>query len=108
MKIDNIKMSYSKLSLSRKDFETNAPLTFQKLLNNKDLTDVTLVTGDDQQIRAHKIILSSSSPFFRNIFIRNPRQNPLLYLKDITSKFLEGGCTKRDRFIKTLKTTPKP
>ena len=82
-------MSYEKLSLAWRDFETNAPYTFQALWNSKDLTDVTLVTGDDQQIRAHKLILSSSSPFFRNIFIRNTHQNPLLYLKDITCKFLE-------------------
>ena len=38
-------------------------------------------TVDDQQIRAHKVILSSCSQFFRNIFVMNPHQHPLLYLK---------------------------
>ena len=69
-------------------FETNAPNTFRKLWNDQDFADVTLATVDCQQIRAHKVILSSCSEFFRNIFLKNPHQNPLLYLKDIRYKEL--------------------
>ena len=57
--------------------------------NYEDFADVTLAIGDDQQIRAHKIILTSGSEFFQNIFMRNPHQNPLLYLNDATCKFLK-------------------
>ena len=52
-------------------------------------TDVTLVTMDDKQIKAHKLILSSSSNFFKNIFVTNPHPNTLIYLKDINHKELE-------------------
>ena len=54
-------------------------------VNDQAFTDVTLATLDNQHVRAHKIILSSGSTFFKNILVRNLHQNPLIYLKDITS-----------------------
>ena len=70
-------------------FQTNASKSFQELLNDQYLSDVTLVTGDDRLIRAHKIILCSSSAFFRNILRKYPHQNPLIYLKDIKYRYLD-------------------
>ena len=69
-------------------FEKNAHNTFINLWNDQGFADVTLATVDDQQIRAHKVILGSCSEFFRNIFLKNPHQNLLLYLKDIRYKEL--------------------
>ena len=65
------------------------PNTFRHIWNDQNFTDTTLVTGDNQQIQAHKVILSSCSLFFRNILLKNPHQNPLLYLKDIRHKELK-------------------
>ena len=79
----------NKMVLTRNDFETNAPNSFRNLWKDGHFTDVTLATKDDQQIRVHKVILSSCSPFFRNILLKNPHQNPLLYLKDIKYRELE-------------------
>ena len=76
------------LNLHWENFETNAANTFRQMWNDQDLTDVTLATVDDQQIRAHKLILSSCSKFFKNIFVKNPNMNPPLYLKDIKYKEL--------------------
>ena len=76
-------MTDNTLGLRWHNFETNATNTFRKLWNDQDFADVTLATVDDQPIRAHKVILSSCSEFFRNIFVKNPHQNPLLYLKGI-------------------------
>ena len=58
--------SYNKLfsmvyNLEYTDFQINIPKLFHELMNDKYLADVTLVTEDDIQVRAHKIILSSSS-----------------------------------------------
>merc|ERR1719220_247836 len=62
-----------------------------KPLKNSEMTrtffDVTLAC-DDEQIQAHKVILSACSPFFRNILRRNPHQHPLLYLKGVKYKEL--------------------
>ncbi len=54
-------------------------------MNDQAFTDVTLATLDNQHVRAHTIILSFGSTFFKNIFVRNLHQNPLVYLQDITS-----------------------
>ena len=81
-------MNDNTVKLGWDNFETNAPNTFRKLWNDQYFSDVTLATVDDQQIIAHKVILSSCSKFFRNIFVKNPHQNPLLYLKGIRYKEL--------------------
>ena len=81
-------MSCNTMQLRWDHFETNAPNTFRNLWNDQDFVDVTLATADDKQIRAHKVILSSCSQFFRNILLKNPHQNPLLYLKGIRYKEL--------------------
>ena len=65
------------------DYETNISLAFRELREEKDFFDVTLVCDDDNQIQAHKVILSACSPFFRNILRRNSHQHPLLYLKGV-------------------------
>ena len=48
-------------NLEYTDFQINISKLFQELMNDKYLADVTLVTEDDIQVRAHKIILNSSS-----------------------------------------------
>ena len=75
-------MAREKFCLRWNDFETNISLAFRELRDDKDFFDVTLAC-DDEQIQAHKIILSACSPFFRNILRRNPHQHPLLYLKGV-------------------------
>jgi len=75
-------MSSEKFCLRWNDFETNISTAFRELRDDKDFFDVTLACDDDQ-IQAHKVILSACSPFFRNILRRNPHQNPLLYLKGV-------------------------
>ena len=76
-------MSQEKYNLSWNEFGTSAENTFRNLMNDKDFTDVTLVSCDGKQIKAHKVIISSCSPFFHQILLENPHQSPLLFLKDI-------------------------
>merc|ERR1712112_94975 len=42
------------------------------------------------QIKAHKVILSASSPFFKNILAKNAHIHPLLYMKGTNGKVLEA------------------
>ena len=60
-----------------------APETLSKLWKQKDFTDVTLVSTDSNQTEAHRGILAASSPFFRNILLKNPHPKPLLYLSNV-------------------------
>jgi len=75
-------MGTEKFCLRWNDFETNISSAFQELRDDKDFFDVTIAC-DDEQLQAHKVILSACSPFFRNILRRNPHQHPLLYLKGV-------------------------
>ena len=47
------------------------------------LTDVTLAT-ETKTYKAHKLILSACSPYFRNLFINNPCKHPTVFFKDIS------------------------
>ena len=75
-------MGSEKFCLRWNDFESNISSAFRELRDDKDFFDVTLAC-DDEQIQAHKVILSACSPFFRNILRHNPHQHPLLYLKGV-------------------------
>ena len=76
-------MSSETFSLSWNQFGSSAQSTFRNLINDQNFTDVTLVSSDNKQIKAHKVILSSCSKFFNQILLSNPHQHPLLFLKDI-------------------------
>ena len=71
-----------KFCLRWNDFENNISSSFQELREDKDFFDVTLAC-DDNQLQAHKVILSACSPFFRSVLKKNPHQHPLLYLKGV-------------------------
>jgi len=75
-------MATEKFCLKWNDFESNISVAFRDIRDEKDFFDVTLACDDDQ-IQAHKVILSACSPFFRNVLKRNPHQHPLLYLKGV-------------------------
>jgi len=64
-------------------FQRNLKSTFSDLATEQYFTDVTLVCEGEKQIAAHKIVLSASSPFFKQILIKNPHQHPLIYLKGV-------------------------
>ena len=75
-------MSTEKFCLRWNDYESNISVAFRELREDKDFFDVTLACDDDQ-IQAHKVILSACSPFFRTVLKRNPHSHPLLYLKGV-------------------------
>jgi len=74
--------SAEKFCLRWNDFESNINTAFRELREDKDFFDVTLACDDDQ-LQAHKVILSACSPFFRTILKRNIHEHPLLYLKGV-------------------------
>jgi len=82
-------MGTEKFCLRWNDFEHNISSAFRELRDDKDFFDVTLAC-DDEQIQAHKVILSACSPFFRNVLRRNQHQHPLLYLKGINYSNLQS------------------
>ena len=82
-------MSNEKFCLKWNDFETNISAGLRELREEKDFFDVTLAC-DDNQLQAHKVILSACSSFFRNILRQNPHQHPLVYLKGVKYSELQS------------------
>ena len=57
----------------------------------QEFVDVTLVCDDQNQIRAHKVILSACSDFFRNILLRNAAvSQPFIFLDNVSFPDLEN------------------
>ena len=83
------------------NFHKRSTKFIEESCSDQEFSDATLATVDGKQVKAHKILLSSGSMFFKNIFRRYPNKNPLIYLKDIQYKYLDlimkfiylGQCT---------------
>ena len=81
-----------KFNLSWNDFQTNVLRSFSSLRRDTALCDVTLVTDDHKMVRAHKIVLSTCSEFFKVVF-QNSLSNSnqlMLYLSDVSSTDLSS------------------
>ena len=74
-----------KFSLKWNDFQTTVSNSFKIFRQEEDLFDVTLVSDDEVQMSAHKLILSACSSFFKSILKKNPHSSPLLYLSGVDS-----------------------
>jgi len=76
-------MSSEKFCLKWNDFESNISGSFKELRDDQEFFDVTLACHDEQ-IKAHKVIISACSPFFRNVLRTNPHHHPLLYMRGVS------------------------
>ena len=74
-----------KLCLQWHGFNDNVICAFPSLREEKDFADVTLACEDGKQVEVHKVILSSSSPFFRNLLRQNKHPHPLIYMRGLKS-----------------------
>ena len=79
-----------KFSLKWNDFQSNISKSFELLRNEEYLQDVTLVSDDDCQVKAHKLVLSASSSYFKKIFMKNNQSNILLCLEGTTKNDLQN------------------
>jgi len=82
-------MSSEKFCLRWNDFERNISSAFKDIREEKEFFDITIAC-EDEQLQAHKVILSACSPFFKKVLYRNHHQHPLLYLKGVSFKDMEA------------------
>jgi len=88
-------MASEKFCLRWNDFERNISSAFKDIRDEKEFFDVTIACEDDQ-LQAHKVILSACSPFFRSVLRRNQgaaAQQLVLYLKGVTYRDMEAVLT---------------
>jgi len=76
------------VNLKVNDFHVNISNTFIELKEKLDFSDVTLACDEDQQIEAHKVVLSASSEFFKGILKKQKHSHPLLYLGNVSKRDL--------------------
>ena len=69
------------------DFQTNMVASFKHLRDEKSFCDVTLAC-DGQSCKAHKMILSACSPYFKALLEENPAKHPSIILKDVPFQHL--------------------
>ena len=82
-------MPDEKFVLNWDQHEQNRTSSLNSMWECQDFLDVTIACDDDQ-IDAHKVILSAASPFFRQILTRNSHNHPLLYIKGSTKKIMQS------------------
>ena len=70
-----------KLRLQWNDFPENIKIAFANLREDKDFKDVTLVCEDGRKVDAHKVVLTSSSPFFQKLLAGNRHPHPMIYMR---------------------------
>lgn len=64
-------------------FELAEDLCHQELF-----IDVTISCGE-HNFPAHQLVLSVCSPYFRQLFLRNPCRHPIVVLKDVNFKYMK-------------------
>merc|ERR1712150_423385 len=79
-----------KYTLNWHTFTDHVQLMFKDLYKEGKHSDVTLVSDDQTQFKAHQIVLSACSPVFKKIIDSNPSQHPLIYLRGIQSYEMES------------------
>ena len=63
----------------------------KEMMTSSEFADVTLVTDDKQQIRAHRNILSAASPVLKNILkLDSDNKNSAIYLRGIQHSEMES------------------
>ena len=75
-------MADPKLCLNWNNFQDNLRSAFQDLRWDADFADVTLAC-EDQSIKAHQVVLSACSPFFKNLLKTHSHPNPLIYMRGV-------------------------
>ena len=79
-----------KVCLKWEDFQENVTSAFGTLKESGDFVDVTLVCEDGQPVKAHRVILASTSPFFMSILGKSSHPQPLIYMRGVHFEDLVG------------------
>ncbi|XP_076226222.1 zinc finger and BTB domain-containing protein 6 isoform X2 [Nomia melanderi] len=74
--------SSQQFSLRWNNYLKHITCAFDTLRTEEDLVDVTL-SCEGKRIRAHKMLLSACSTYFRDLFKENPCQHPVIIFRNV-------------------------
>uniref|UniRef100_A0A1B6HS16 BTB domain-containing protein n=1 Tax=Homalodisca liturata TaxID=320908 RepID=A0A1B6HS16_9HEMI len=69
------------------NFQSNFTSQFKALRLEEDFVDVTLAC-EGKRIKAHKLVLSACSPYFKELFKGNPCKHPIIFMQDVEYEHL--------------------
>ncbi|XP_076056931.1 uncharacterized protein LOC143034569 isoform X5 [Oratosquilla oratoria] len=83
-------MAEQQFCLRWNNFQANIVSSFESLLDGEEFVDVTL-TAEGKSVKAHRVLLSACSPYFRDLF-RDlpPHQHPVIVLRDTSFQELKS------------------
>ena len=76
-------------TIYHEQFSSNISDTLQNLYENKQFSDVTLISEDLKQVAAHKFILSSCSRLFAKILMNLTQPTGVIYLKGLNTREMD-------------------
>ncbi|XP_037094896.1 protein tramtrack, beta isoform-like [Pollicipes pollicipes] len=82
-------MNGQKFCLKWDSFRTSVTSVFDHLRQDEELVDITLCC-DGHKVKAHRMMLSACSPYFRELLKENPCQHPVFFLKDTSIEDLRA------------------
>ena len=85
----NFESKAGELLLTWDNHRKNASEAFSSLRKDEFFSDVTLAC-QDQQFKAHKVVLAASSPFFEQVLKNHQHPNPLIFLKGVEVSHMEA------------------
>ena len=81
-----------KFNISWHTFEVHLKEMLQEMFMSPNFSDVTIVCDDQKKIKAHRNVLSASSPIFKNILQQHGEESkhPIIYLRGIQHSEMES------------------
>lgn len=76
-------MADQQFCLRWNNFQNNIISSFEYLRSEEDFVDVTLAC-EGKSLKAHKVILSACSTYFRDLLKTTPCSHPIIVLKDVS------------------------
>ncbi|XP_055845865.1 broad-complex core protein isoforms 1/2/3/4/5 isoform X3 [Episyrphus balteatus] len=64
------------------NYQSSITSAFENLRDDEDFVDVTLAC-DGRSIKAHRVVLSACSPYFRELLKSTPCKHPVIVLQDV-------------------------
>ena len=83
-------MDREKLNFKLDTYTDHLREMLHALMTSKELSDITLVSEDKKQFKAHKVVLCASSSLFKQFVSNNCCTNPFIFLRGIQSHVIES------------------
>ena len=83
-------MHQEKYNLNWHTYSDHLREMLHEMMKSNELTDVTLISDDKKQFKAHKIVLSACSSVFKSIINDLPQNSSVIYLRGIQHQEMES------------------